>query len=309
MSAAKIEPGENWFDSIRDAIAGSSLCIIVLTDENELSRWIYFEAGAIAFNTKSSHIIPLLITSREVDRESPLNHYHYIKNSPQELKDLFRIVKKIGRLTGVREDDFEARFNALYPMFNGKVQSVLEKSITGAVSNIPFGRVFPNDTMQVEVGKVFFGAPMASHRSAADYALARTELKGVIEAVEICCPSVRRAYWAGSEIVSSDRFDGEQVALLRDLGQLKSSDSCIFVLFEKLPTSVLIEIGYAIALGKTIVIFCKARSDLPFLLRRADKQITNMSIYECDSYADIVQVVDRDGEAILRHINNTSTDR
>ena len=75
--STSIQPGENWFDSIRDGIKDSEICIIVMTDENELSRWTHFEAGAIAFNTKSSNVIPLLVTSRDLDTQAlPIRKEH-----------------------------------------------------------------------------------------------------------------------------------------------------------------------------------------------------------------------------------------
>ncbi|KSV63092.1 hypothetical protein N183_36240 [Sinorhizobium sp. Sb3] len=271
--STSIQPGENWFDSIRDGIKDSEICIIVMTDENELSRWTHFEAGAIAFNTKSSNVIPLLVTSRDLDETSPLKHFQYVRNTHHEMLKLIRLVKSVGRLTGVRQDEVSKRFDDLYPKFEAQITATLDRSVTGAISNIPFGKVFPSDTVQVEAGKVFIGAPMASLNTPAQYQAKQRDVSHVAEAVEICCKSVRRTYWAGKDIKDPNKFDGERVALLRDLSHLKSSESCIFIIFEKLASSVLVEIGYAIALNKRTVIFCKTRTDLPFLLRRADDQM------------------------------------
>ncbi|HEY4308067.1 MAG TPA: toll/interleukin-1 receptor domain-containing protein [Pirellulales bacterium] len=300
LSISEIQPGEAWFDKVREAIEGSSVCIIVLTDENELSRWLYFEAGAIAFNTESSkNIVPLLLNSREIDKSSPLSHYQCVRNTPEDLLRLFRTIKKEGKLTGVREEDFQTRFQTQYSPFNLKINGIIEQTFVGALANVPFGHIFPKDTKRTEVGTVFIGAPMASHQSAIAYENERKRMAEFKEAVDICCPSVKRIYWAGSEIPSVKKFDGEQIALTRDLGQLKLSEICLFVLFAKLPTSVHVEIGYAIALNKKIVIFCKNREDLPFLLKRADKQISNLSIYECSSYDELLKLIDKDGEAII----------
>lgn len=72
MSSSSIKPGEDWFDSIRSGIKGSEICLIIMTDENEYSRWIHFEGGAIAYNTKSLNIIPILFTTRDLEERSPL---------------------------------------------------------------------------------------------------------------------------------------------------------------------------------------------------------------------------------------------
>lgn len=300
LSASNIRPGENWFDSIRNGITGSEICIIVMTDENELSRWTHFEAGAIAFNTKSSNIIPLLATTRDIDETSPLRHFQYIKNTPPQVLGLVRLIKKAGRLTGVRQDEIEQHFEGNYPKFAAKVAAILDRSVTGAVPSISYGKVFPNEITQVDEGKVFIGAPMASLDTADQYQANQKRVSHVAEAVEICCKSVRRTYWAGKGIKDPHKFDGERVALLRDLSHLKSSGACIFIIFEKLASSVLVEIGYAIALNKRTVIFCRRRDDLPFLLRRADDQISNVSIYECSDFDEIERTIDLDGDEILR---------
>ena len=297
LSSKEIDPGENWFDNIKAAISYSNLCIIVLTDENEFSRWIYFESGAIAFNTKSSNIIPFLATGRNIDENSPLKHYQCVRNDKDAIANLLRTIKRVGQLTAIRNDNFQEVFDKLYPKFAENVDKIIDASVTGAVSSIPFAQVFPQDTMEVETGKLFIGAPMAAYQYD-EYPHAVKEVNEIVEAIQICCP-VKRHYWAGEKIESQDKFDGEQKALLADFGHLKSSKWCVFILREKLPTSVYVEIGYAIALNKVSIIFCRSRRDLPFLLRTSDKQIENLSIYECDTHNDIIRLLEKDGDAIF----------
>lgn len=186
----------------------------------------------------------------------------------------------------------------MYPNFENTAHKALEDGVTTAISSIPFGEIFPAETTQVEIGKVFVGAPMAS-LPGIDYPAFQSRVSQVAEAIEICCSDVVSTYWAGQEITGPDKFDGEQIALIRDLQQLKSSSACIFIFFESVVSSVLVEVGYAIALNKRTVIFCKNRSVLPFLLKRADDQIANVSIYEVKGFDDIEKMLDKDGEAII----------
>ncbi|MGI3166835.1 TIR domain-containing protein [Pseudooceanicola sp. 200-1SW] len=301
VSAANIMPGEGWLDSIRHSIKESEICILILTDENEFSRWAHFEAGAVAFNTKSTNVVPLLFTSREMDNRSPLRQFQYLRNSEEDILKLLSLIKRNGRLTAVRKENLQSRFEELYPGFHERVAKVLEDSVTQAVSKIPFGDVFPADTLQVVKGKLFFGAAMATITNDQAYQEHRQRIAHLAEAAQICCPSIRTTYWAGQEVLSSKQFDGEQVALIRDLSQLKESEACVFVIFASLPSSVLIEIGYAVALNKPILIFCKKREDLPFLLRKADYQIRNLNIYEVSDYSEAEDIFDKDGDALFLH--------
>lgn len=299
VSATNILPGEGWLESIKSGIRDSEMCILVLTDENEFSRWAHFEAGAVAFNTKSTNVIPLLFTTRDMDNRSPLRQFQFLKNNESDLLRLLTLIKANGKLRGVKKEQPKDRFDDLHPNFRCRVDSILDASITEAVSKIPFGDVFPESTQQVVKGKLFIGAAMAAIKDDGSYKAHREKVSHVADAAQICCPSVRLTYWAGKEVLSSKTFDGEQVALIRDLSQLKESEACAFIIFESLPSSVLIEIGYAIALNKPILIFCKTREDLPFLMRRADHKIEKLNIFEVSGFDEIESIFDKDGDALF----------
>ena len=48
MSSQDIGKGKPWFGSISEQLAKSEVCIICVTPENLDSRWLMYEAGAIA---------------------------------------------------------------------------------------------------------------------------------------------------------------------------------------------------------------------------------------------------------------------
>ncbi len=50
VSEGSIHTGEEWFNSIKDAITESALTIICVTKENIGSSWLYFESGASSFH-------------------------------------------------------------------------------------------------------------------------------------------------------------------------------------------------------------------------------------------------------------------
>lgn len=304
VSATNILPGEGWLESIKSGIRESEMCILILTDENEFSRWAHFEAGAVAFNTKSTNVIPLLFTTRDMDSRSPLRQFQFLKNNDGDILKLLTLIKTNGKLRGVKKDQLKNRFDELYPSFQKRVSGILDTSVTEAVSKIPFEDVFPESTLQVEKGKLFIGAAMAAIKNDNEYKAHRVKIAQIADSAQICCPSVRATYWAGRDVLSSKAFDGEQVALIRDLSQLKESEACAFIIFANLPSSVLIEIGYAIALNKPTLIFCKTREDLPFLLKRADHQIEKLNIFEVSDCEEIENIFDKDGDALFSSLSN-----
>lgn len=299
LSSDQIDTGSYWFDDIRDAIESSNLCLIILTDENEFSRWIYFESGAIAFNGKSKNIIPFLFSSRALDPSSPLRNFQYARFIETDVKRILLAIKKTGKLESVRDSEFDDRFREKFPDYSKSVHKIIsESSKQVSVNDIPFGKIFPQKTETVEAGKLFVGAPMASISSDEKYIEHHIDISQIIDHIECYCP-IQRVYWAGREIMSKSNFSGERFALLTDFGHLKSSEYCVFIIMNKLPTSVLCEIGYAIALNKRIVIFCKNRKTLPFLLQYSDSQIANVSVYECSNYKKILTHIKSDGSTIL----------
>lgn len=298
VSQSKIEPGDKWNEIIAEAIRESELCIIVFTTENEFSRWLHFESGAIAFNTKSANIIPFLFQGAALDSDSPLRAYQYVSADKDGIERLFRVIKKTFHLRRVTEEDFSKRFDAVFPDIERELASIAAQPTRSEIM-IPFSKIFPADVNSATPSKVFFGAPMASLPEIYDYELQQKQVESIIDAIEICCHD-RQVYWAGRDIKSKDKFDGGRIALGKDLGNLKSSSFCVFVLLEPLVTSVLVEIGYAIALNKKTVIFCRKRADLPFLLRYADYEIDILKIYECSSHEEIIKNIEHDGAAILR---------
>lgn len=68
---------------------------------------------------------------------------------------------------------------------------------------------------------------------------------------------------------------------------------------EALPSSVLVEVGYAIALSKPTVIFTKSRQYLPFLLKDIDKTLTNVSVFEYTDPQEIVKKIRGNGRALF----------
>ncbi|MBD5529557.1 MAG: hypothetical protein HDR02_14310, partial [Lachnospiraceae bacterium] len=81
--------------------------------------------------------------------------------------------------------------------------------------------------------------------------------------------------------------------------ELKTREYMLFIYPAKVPSSVLAEIGYGIALSKQMVIFAQKKSDLPYVLSRIDNAVPSVRIYEYATFDDIIRIVDSNDTAFF----------
>lgn len=117
---------------------------------------------------------------------------------------------------------------------------------------------------------LFLSTPMSGLRDEQEY---RSHRQFVLEVAEVLCKDlgVERIYFAGREVTSIQGFDAGDDALRSDLEALRESRVLCLVYPRRLVSSVLIEVGMALALGKPCLLFVRRREDLPYLLISAEK--------------------------------------
>lgn len=94
-------------------------------------------------------------------------------------------------------------------------------------------------------------------------------------------------FFAGQEISSFKDFDSEDLSIVEDYTALKNSDNFILIYPQKIATSALVELGWAMVMKKPIIIFSKDRNDLPYLIKNADSVYKNIAVYEYKTSSDI----------------------
>lgn len=112
---------------------------------------------------------------------------------------------------------------------------------------------------------IYVSAPMASLgtqyiRRGRSFALA------IVDELRRLYPAAR-VYCAAIDISSPDYFDDEAIALTDDLDALRRSARLLAYFPEPLVSSVLVEIGAALAIGIPTMILVRRKQDLPSLLR------------------------------------------
>jgi tRNA A-37 threonylcarbamoyl transferase component Bud32 len=124
---------------------------------------------------------------------------------------------------------------------------------------------------------VFVSVPMASIAADDSYKQTRADALRIVECLENECGL--KAFYAGRQADNEDAFDAPDFAVVRDIQVLRQTRYFLMIYPEKLASSVLVEAGVALALGKKSVYFVRDVRDLPFVLRHLDR-VYPTKIYE-----------------------------
>jgi hypothetical protein len=70
-----IQPGARWNAELFQRLIEANVCLVCVTPENADSRWLNFEAGAIARSVEESRVVPILygLSARELGYSNARN--------------------------------------------------------------------------------------------------------------------------------------------------------------------------------------------------------------------------------------------
>lgn len=125
---------------------------------------------------------------------------------------------------------------------------------------------------------VFLAAPMAGYDNNEQYVAKRKEIMKVFKALKAYCDY--KVYCAVAECETMDEFNAMDVSVTDDLSAIRESRCFVMLYPARLPSSVIFEAGYALALEKFSVYFCTRREDLPFMLRDLGEVSKNVRLHE-----------------------------
>jgi hypothetical protein len=132
----------------------------------------------------------------------------------------------------------------------------------------------------------------------------RKRMQNLVAAIRRHC-EVRVVFYAGDLYPTKGKWQTPDVALCENFQKLKASNKFIMIFPRKTSSSVLVEAGMALALGKDTVIFAKNPDELPFLLRRAanasrQNNLPRINVYKYNNFDDIIRTIEDDGSSLLR---------
>jgi hypothetical protein len=136
ISSEDIEKGTAWFPHISNELSNSDFGIICLTPENIESRWVHFEAGALACKFSNKKIAPLLIDLEESQIRPPLSQLNFTRFQKDDFLKLVTAIN--GNLKKpLTEDILKKSFDRWWSPFEKKVQEAIAKVSSASVLNPP----------------------------------------------------------------------------------------------------------------------------------------------------------------------------
>ena len=183
-----------------------------------------------------------------------------------------------------------------YGLYKGKMSEqpdVIQK-IKDDVTNKPTGEKFD----------LFVSAPMASFSSNQEFQSSRASVSDVVRDLKNSC-GFNKIFYAGAEITSFKDFEQANLSVIQDFDALYNSQYFLMFYPESLVTSALIELGWAMAFNKPIIIFIKEeREKLPFLMQNLDSAYKNIQIYRYKTSSDVHNVFNNGGVSLFEVLDN-----
>jgi len=148
---------------------------------------------------------------------------------------------------------------------------------------------------------VFLAAPMASV-DAAEYHSIRELCLDVLALMRAHC-GVTSAYFVGEKLETQARFETNDVAAELDFDAIAASRHFVLIYPRKTVSSVLAEVGFALARGIPMTLFAATVEDLPYLLKQAGElprdRFPRVHVRHYGTADNLKQIIRNDGPNLL----------
>ena len=129
--------------------------------------------------------------------------------------------------------------------------------------------------------KIFISAPISGFNDENKYKKTREQVLKLIQELR----KKHYVYYELENISNLDSYDDAQSAVINDFRQIYDSDIFIILHPQRMQSSSLIELGYAIAIEKKIIIISD-QENLPFLALGLPIAMTNVKIISFSDFAN-----------------------
>lgn len=123
-----IEKGSRWAKEISGELAASQLGIICLTQDNQHSPWILFEAGALSKNLEESKVCPILFNFDATELKGPLASFQATKFTKEDIKKLLESINNSCNESKLEEKSLDETFEMWWPQLEGKIKEILAQA-------------------------------------------------------------------------------------------------------------------------------------------------------------------------------------
>lgn len=284
VSNVDIASGSDWWNKIQDQLAESSMGIMCITEENSQAPWIYFEAGALV--AKKIDTIPLLFNCSIKDLEkTPLRMKQAVNYD--NIKAFRRMIGEINTKYHIFDT---TTVNISYKATT--IQETLSRDIDDIVNKLKLkgfinkNQIYPDSVKTIVKKTVFISAPMST-LTEKQYEEQQKFLKRFVKTLKSI--GFKDVISPAEKIKEKKKFDGYPKSVNDNFRDLKRAECFILIYSFPKASSSLIELGYAIALGKKTVVFYK--KELPFLIRKAGEVIPHLQTVQYKKYDDITMAL------------------
>lgn len=126
MSSESIEKGARWSSHIGRELETARFGLVILTRENLDSRWLHFEAGAIAKSMDESRLAPLLFGLRPADVLQPLSQFQITTFSREDMLKLLKSANLASETPLMPEARLVTLFEKLWGDLEQKIDTILQ---------------------------------------------------------------------------------------------------------------------------------------------------------------------------------------
>lgn len=123
-----IEKGARWAKEISGELATSQLGIICLTQDNQHSPWILFEAGSLSKNLEESKVCPILFNFDTTELKGPLASFQATKFTKDDIKRLLESINNSCNESKLDQKNLDETFEMWWPKLEGNIKSILSQS-------------------------------------------------------------------------------------------------------------------------------------------------------------------------------------
>lgn len=294
VSELDIASGADWWYKIKKELKLCKQGILCITKENRRAPWIYFEAGAMIAGEIPT--IPLLINC-DVNSlsDSPIKgsqcvDFYKIKMFKKMIYDINNRMS----LLEISREQLDLIAEEGYKLLTKNVSAVLKDLKNMRTFSEKW--IYPKNITMVNLNTLYISAPMASIDNEDAYKDLRENILSLKDSLidigfsEINCPLF--------ENETMQQFDGKTKAIKSNFSKLKEVESLLVIYPQKLPSSLLVETGYGLALCKRMVIFY--RDGLPYILEEAGGAIEHVKTYKFEKFTEIINTIRANGMDIFQ---------
>lgn len=293
VSDVDISSGDDWWNKIKKELKTCKLGIVCITKENLKAPWIFFESGAMV--ARDLKVIPLLINCGFNSLNgTPISSKHMVDFYSKD--KFFQMIGNINKelsLMSVSKENLDIISENGYSKLVTKLSPILKKLKALRVFNEKY--IYPSKVTTVNLNTVYISAPMSSVGSNQYYEIRDFLLKLKPELLKIGFTDVICPLFENKDY---ENFDGNTKAIKENFVSLKQVDSVIVLYPSKMPSSVLVEIGYALSLCKKTVIFYHEK--LPYILEDAGTNITHIDSRQYSNFDDILHIIKSNGKQLFK---------